>query len=93
MLRDIEISLQDNYWQADMGISINKEAIKSAKIILHHIEENLAYHDSLDSHFSKSIEWASTTFSNPAYESLKSYGMHLITNDTIRKNLAIYDWG
>ena len=93
MLRDIESSLQDNFWQADMGISNNKVSINSAEIILYHLEESLPYHDSLDYHFSKSIEWISTIFSSPAYESLKSYGMHLITNDSIRKNLAIYDWG
>ncbi len=55
------------------------------------LEENLPYNDSLDFHFSRALEWASPLFNNAGYESLKMYGVHLITNDSIRENLGIYD--
>lgn len=93
ILQDIETSMEGNFSQLDMCLSANKKAILSADLILKHLEENLPYNDSLDFHFSRALEWCSPVFNNAGYESLKMYGTNLITNDTIRKNLSIYDAG
>ena len=70
--KDIEASMAGNFWQMDMGINCGKSCIYSSDIILSHLEENLPYHDSLDIHFSKSLEWCSPVLNNPGYESLKT---------------------
>jgi hypothetical protein len=93
ILRDIANAIDDNYFQVDLSLRTNKASVASAQIILMALENNLPYHDSLDLHFSKSISWVSAKFNNPAYESLKSYGVNLITNDTIRGLISIYDTG
>jgi hypothetical protein len=93
ILKDIETSMRANFWQLDMCLRGNKEAILSSDLILKHLEENLPYNDSLDFHFSRSLEWCSPVFNNAGYESLKMYGTNLITNDTIREELVIYDTG
>jgi hypothetical protein len=93
ILRDIANAIDGNYFQVDLSLRNNKASIASANIILDALENNLPYHDSLDIHFSKSISWVSAKFNNPAYESLKSYGVNLITNDTIRDLISIYDTG
>lgn len=94
ILREVNIGLKANIDQFDWAIAVNKDAIKSCDIILNHFDHNLAYHDSLDVHFSKSLTWFHTSVNNAAYESLKSYGTHIITNDSIRNHLnAIYAVG
>jgi len=93
ILKDIETSLEGNFFQVNLCIRSNKTAIASANIVLKHLEENLPYHDSLDVHFSKSLEWCTPVFNNAGYESLKTHGRNLVTNDTIRENLGIYDTG
>lgn len=94
ILREVNMGLKANIDQFAWAIAVNKDAIKSCDIILNHLDRNLAYHDSLDVHFSKSLAWFHTTVNNAAYESLKSYGTHIITNDSIRNHLnAIYAVG
>ncbi len=93
VLKEIQSSLRDNINFLNRGIRRNNAAIYSCRIILNHFEKNLPYHDSLDYHFSVSLEWFRPSMNNPAYEGLKSYGLHVIKNDTIREKLAdIYEW-
>jgi len=91
ILNDIRMGMEGNLWQLNMSLIANRKSIESADIILQALGENLPYHDSLDLHFSRSIHWSSPTFGNAGYESLKTYGTNLITNDTIRKYLTFYD--
>ena len=93
ILKDINTSMEGNFFQLEMCIKSNQKSIKSAEIILKFLDKNLAYHDSLNVHFSKSLEWCTPSFQNSGYESLKSYGLNLITNDSIRKELVIYEAG
>ena len=93
ILNDIKIGIEGNLKQLNRSLIANRKSIESADIILQALGENLPYHDSLDLHFSRSIHWSSATFGNAGYESLKTYGINLITNDTIRKYLTFYDLG
>jgi hypothetical protein len=93
VLKEINISIVQNIGYLDMGIKSNNTAIKSCQVILNYFENNLAYADSLDRHFSNSLLWFYPSLNNNAYESLKSYGLHLIKNDSIRNMLGkIYEW-
>jgi hypothetical protein len=85
--------MDNNFFQLDLRLKSNKNSIKSTNVILQIIEENIPYHDSLDIHFSKSLEWCQLFFNNAGYESLKTYGRNLITNNSIRNMLNIYDLG
>ncbi|MCW5515438.1 DUF6090 family protein [Muriicola sp. Z0-33] len=93
ILNDILIALEDNIFRNTACLKSNKNSIASVDIILKQLEENTGYHDSLAYHFSKSLTWCSPSFQNAGYESLKTYGRNLITNDTIREYLGIYDAG
>ena len=77
----------------ELCLKSNRQSIKSADIILKFLNKNLAYHDSLDIHFSKAIAWCSPSFQNSGYESLKTQGINLITNDSIRESLGVYESG
>jgi len=91
VLNDIKGSMQTNYRQLKMSINNSNNYIKSADIILSHLEKNLPYHDSLDTHFSNAISYFAPTIRNAGYESLKTYGLNTITNDSIKEALDIYD--
>ena len=93
ILKDIETSMEGNFFQLNMCLRGNKKAIISADLILKHLDEKLPYNDSLDFHFSRALEWCSPVFNNAGYESLKMYGTNLVTNETIREELGIYDSG
>lgn len=93
VLNEILTSLDQNISYLDMGMEWNNQAINSCRIILNHFYNNISYSDSLDHHFSTSLLWFYPSMNNNAYESLKSYGLHLIKNDTIREMLgSIYEW-
>ncbi len=93
ILKDIETSMEGNFFQIEMCLKGNKKAISSADLILKHLDEKLPYNDSLDFHFSRALEWCSPVFKNAGYESLKMYGTNLVTNESIREELGIYDAG
>ena len=88
LLADIVPFIENNIWQLETSITHSKKYIKSAEIILDHIEENRPYHDSLGHHFSNAISWFHPTIENSGFESLKTYGMNSIQNDTLRKRLG-----
>ncbi len=93
VLNEILTSIDQNIRYLNRGLRSNNEAINSCRIILNHFDNNLPYSDSLDHHFSASLLWFYPSINNNAYESLKSYGLHLIKNDTIREMLGrIYEW-
>ncbi|WP_445386479.1 DUF6090 family protein [Robiginitalea sp. IMCC44478] len=93
MLWELHTSIQNNIQYLDRAIDENKKARQSSQLILSYLESSQTYHDSLDFHFSKALFWFHPSLTNDAYESLKSYGLHLISNDSIRKKLGdIYEW-
>ena len=94
LLKDIEISLANNYTQLNFVINYNQEGNSSAELIKYQIQNNLPYHDSLDHHFSKAIQYSTPVLKNPGYESLKVFGLNLIENDSLLKVLGdFYNMG
>lgn len=93
VLKEVYASIQNNIFHLDLAIEHNQEALLSCNLILDYFQDELTYHDSLDRHFSMALVWNYPTLNNNAYESLKSFGLHLISNDSIRKFLGdIYEW-
>jgi hypothetical protein len=93
MLSELYASLQNNIEYLDRAIRRNDDARRSCQLILDYFDSDLPYNDSLDYHFSESLFWFYPSIDNNAYESLKSYGLHLISSDSIREKLGdIYEW-
>lgn len=93
VLHEIQVGIQQNIAYLNRGIRQNERAINSCRILLDHFEQNLPYNDSLDRYFSFSLQRFYPSLDNNAYEGLKTYGMHLIRNDSIRDMLGrIYEW-
>lgn len=93
VLMELYASLQSNIQYLDLAIERSDEAWRSSELILDYFDSDLDYNDSLELHFSRSLFWFHPSINNNAYESLKSYGLHLISNDSIREKLGeIYEW-
>lgn len=94
LLLDIKISLLNNYEQLNFVIGYNEEGITSAKMLQNHLDSNHPYHDSLDIHFSKAIQYSTPIIRNAGYESLTNYGLNIIQNDSLLIRLNnMYDMG
>ena len=94
MLRDIQHSIHNNYRQLSRSIGCNEGTANAGELILNYMDNDLPYHDSLDIYFSRAVSFCTPTVRNAGYESLLSSGLHIITNDSIRRALDIYniDW-
>ena len=93
ILNAITISIKNNIVYYEFVIDYNEDGNQSAEIILNHLDKNLSYHDSLDVHFSKAIQYSTPIIRNAGYESLKSYGLSIIENDSILDALEVYNDG
>lgn len=94
LLLDIKISVINNREQLSFVIDYNEAGILSSEFILGHLRRNLPYHDSLDSHFSKAIQYSTPIIRNAGYESLKNYGLNSLNNDTLLNTLDdVYNMG
>lgn len=93
ILNAITISIKKNIVYYEFVIDYNEDGNQSAEIILNHLDKNLSYHDSLDIHFSHAIQYSTPIIRNAGYESLKSYGLSIIENDSILEALEVYNDG
>jgi len=97
ILVELHSSALNNIHELNEGIKMNEEAKKSCEIILYHLANNIEYQDSLDISFSKSLFWYKYVPDDSSYESVKTYGLHIIKNDSIRNlipkvNESKVDW-
>ena len=73
---------------------LTEEGIASAEMLQNHLHSNLPYHDSLDIHFLKAIQYSTPILRNAGYESLKNYGLNFVQNDSLLKALdEVYNMG
>ena len=75
--------------QEHLDENINVFYLLSYLILLfYHIENNVAYNDSLDYHFSMLYPFITFTINQTTYETLKQGGMVLISNDSLRNSIS-----
>jgi hypothetical protein len=92
LLIDIRSNLIASDLNLKFNLAYNKNTITNYENILKHIEEDLPYHFSLDSAFSYISYWSDPTFTFTAYETLKSKGLDIIKNDSLKKAITdIYE--
>lgn len=84
MLENLEQDLAD----IDVNLWYKKNAIQSNQVVMQYLEKNLPWHDSLETHFGGLIQ--GTVFVNnlSTFESLKSIGIDLIRNDSLRQQIT-----
>ena len=72
----------------DENITFLKLSKQANEIILHHMENNLPYSDSLDFYFANLYPFITFSPNQTTFNNLKQTGMNLITNDSLRANIS-----
>lgn len=85
-----DLQFQNDLIQFEESLALYKENENSIAILLTHLENNLAYHDSLNEHFFTSTRiYIDADMANNVFETLKSYGIDLISNEDIRSKIVL----
>jgi hypothetical protein len=87
-LIDISDALSFDLFDLRGNMAGHDAGIRGAELVCAFLNDSLAYHDSLDIHFSNIVQEYMFLNENSAYESYKSNGTDLIINQDLRKALA-----
>lgn len=89
-LSSIQESLKRDKIELESVIPSNNRIRNSIDVLLNHMEKNLPYQDSLSYHFFNSTTTWVANFQKSAFETLKSEGINLISNNDLRKDIVEY---
>jgi len=87
-LSELRKDLVQNLNDVEGNISALQICKNSNNVILHHIENKIAYNDSLNYHFSMLYPYIAITVNQTTYETLKQKGIYLISNDSLRSSMS-----
>ena len=88
LLNEFLINLKSDLNDVEYNIRFNTMMLRSSDIIYNFLDGNESYQDSLEYHFGRL--YGGTIFMDniSAYESLKSIGLDLISNDSLRRQIT-----
>lgn len=87
-LIEIKENLKNDLSDVEFNIDFNKSKSQSNRIILQFLNGKTKYVDSLEFHFSNLMFTTRTLANMSAYESLKSRGLEIVTNDSLRLKIT-----
>lgn len=88
MLIDISNDLKESKKELDEVADYNRKMSKSIQNIINHLTNDLPYSQSLDTSFVTVRNWASPYLTFTAYETLKTKGIDIIKNDSLKKGIV-----
>jgi len=92
LLQSFKIGLEKDLLDIDSNINSHTKGLNSAKMILNLLEKNQPYNDSLAKHFNYAMTPSFFRNSSSAFETLKSKGIDLISNENLKNQLInVYD--
>ncbi len=91
-LKEIRGSIETNLAEMERLSAAHSAQVEHFKDLVTHMEEDLPYHDSLETKMAAIFGWYTPLFDFAPYETLKTRGVELISNDTIKRNIiAVYE--
>jgi len=88
LLSEMHSNLEDDLSDLRYNVEQNALRIKTNEVIRTAIENKLEYSDSLDSYFGKLFGNFQLSENTAAWENLKSVGLDLISNDSLRNSIS-----
>ena len=88
ILKEVKYELEGSLKDLDSDIKSHQRNLKSSKIISKVLLFKKKHHDSLNLHFFYLIDDETLTAKMSAFESLKSLGLEIISNDSIRQKIT-----
>lgn len=87
ILRSAQNELERDLGDIDYNVEHHEQAIRSMDLIIHHLDGNLPYHDSLAVHFHNGLNMPRFVHSTSAFETMQSRGMDIVSNEELRRQL------
>jgi hypothetical protein len=88
ILTEIRENLIQDFEDHNDNIGYLNNCVRSSRIVLEHLNNDLPYHDSLESHFSWLITVVNFDAVTSGYELWLSEGINIMTNDSIRLTIS-----
>lgn len=91
-LRELHASFLGDLNDINFNLAFHEKGLFSSQQLLIAFDEEVPYNDSLDLHFGQFNNVSVLVHSTGAYETLKSRGMDIISNDSLRRQVVnMYD--
>lgn len=87
-LSDLRTALSGDLTVLDSVLVRHESAATEVEILLHYLRSGAPYADSLDAYFGAAYGFQAMDLNRAAYESLKSRGLDLVSDDGLRSQLA-----
>ncbi|WP_276374327.1 DUF6090 family protein [Chryseolinea sp. H1M3-3] len=84
ILNEVKVNLNLDLDDIQSNILFNSEIINANSIVLSHIDNQIPFHDSLQFYLANLLGNTRLLTNTSAYENLKSVGLDIISNDTLR---------
>lgn len=88
LLYEMKSNLQSDQNDLEYNLKYNRKRIEYNEVIRDVIEQNIPFSDSLKPYFGKFFGNFQLSENTSAWENLKSVGLDLISNDTLRYNIS-----
>jgi hypothetical protein len=97
ILSEIKENLIQDFEDHNQNIRFLSNVVRSSRIVLDHLNNDLPYNDSLATHFAWLPMAANFDPVSTGYQLLLSEGVNIVSNDSIRQNIstiygAVYEW-
>ncbi|ADR22437.1 hypothetical protein MATR_37170 [Marivirga tractuosa] len=89
-LKEIASNLKQDLEDIDFNLKFNQDKYQSNQIVLEFINNNMNYNDSLNRHFGNLLGSTRSIVNRSGYETLKSKGLEIISNDSLRQMLSTH---
>ncbi|NOT73524.1 MAG: hypothetical protein HOP08_01260 [Cyclobacteriaceae bacterium] len=93
-LTEIKNNLKFDLNDIQFNIDFNVKRLRSNLVVLQYLNKEIPYSDSIGFHLSNLPYSARTLPNNSTYETVKSKGLDIISNDSLRQRITtLYDFG
>ncbi|WP_411767073.1 DUF6090 family protein [Winogradskyella sp. A3E31] len=87
-LNEIANNLKADLKDVRFNIGFNETRLNASRIVLNSLDHNVTYSDSLDVYYGSLLYTTRSVVNYSAYETLKSKGLEIVTNDNLRKAIT-----
>ena len=87
ILKGLKKDFQEDIIDFKLNINAYKDISSSVDLVLNSLESSAIYNDSLDYYFSGTITWPRSIINKNSFDVLKSKGLDLISNDSLRNEI------
>lgn len=88
LLEEMQTNLRNDLKDANLNVRYHQRYLQSNEIVLDYLDGKFPYHDSLEYHFGHIVGATLFEENTSAYQSLKSIGIDLISNDSLRQKMT-----